>query len=292
MSTFYDDEVGVESSEPREGIEFVMSNGNTYRVATGVHDVEINGDVYTAEPGQRGEVGISSTADARAMVVTLPMSHPVCQRYMAGGVPPRQILVNVWRKQAGGEVEQFWSGYITSLAPDEDIGRFHVPSRSSEAYQRKLPTISGGRGCPHILFDANCRIDRTVTGVYRIITTVLSFDGRSVVVADMTTGIGPAPDDWATFGELIHTPSGERMTIQAQVGTTITMQLPIFEMQAGDAVEISSGCDHTIGTCVSRYANAVNFGGFPDLQVVNPFPTGTGGGAPTGFGPGNPRQEQ
>ncbi len=266
MSTFLEDEESAEASRPREGIEFILP-AVTYRVATGTRNLIIDGRTFHAEPSARGEVGISASGDPRALIVTLPMSHAVCRRYMAGGVPPRQILVNVWRQQAvSGLTELVWSGYVTSLAPDGHVGNFHVPSRSSDTFQRRLPTVTTGKACPHVLYDSNCKMLRVDFAVEAVVAT---FSGRVVTVVSL---FGDPPDGWAEFGELEHIGSGERMTIQTQVGRVITMQLPILEMRVGDHVMVSPGCDHLVESgCRDKFDNVVNFGGFPELQTVNPF---------------------
>lgn len=269
MTTFLEDEESAESSAPREGIEFILPVV-TYRVSTGTRNVVIDGRTFTAAPGGRGEVAVSSNGDPRSMTVTLPMSHAVCQRYMAGGVPPRQILVNIWRQQGvSGLTELVWTGHITSLAPEGNVGKLLVPSRSSEAYQRRLPTVTAGRDCPHILYDDQCQANRVA---HQITTTVTSVSGRVIHVASIGN-----PDNWADFGEVEHVDSGERMTVQLQVGLVITMQLPIFELRFGDTVVVSAGCTHAIGVCASKFLNQVNFGGQPSLPFKNPH-------IPTGFG--------
>lgn len=271
MSTFAEDEASVEDSEPREGIE-INTGIARYRIALGTRSVVIDGFTYNPEPAARGEVGVSASGDSRELIISLPMSHAVCRRYMAGGVPPRQILVNVWRKQLrSGEVEQVWSGYVTSMAPSGHVGNFRVPSRSADTFERRLPTITAGKSCPHILFDANCRV---VRADFTVTTTAATVAGRVVTVA----GMGGHPDAWAEFGELIHTASGERMTVQSQDGNVVTMQLPIYELQAGDEVQVAAGCDHTIGTgCRDKFDNVANFGGQPDPPTTNPH-------VPNGFG--------
>ncbi len=200
------------------------------------------------------------------------MSHAACQRYMAGGVPPRQILINVWRQQdESGETEQVCSGYVTSMAPEGHVGRFHVPSRSGETFQRRMPTVTAGKACPHVLYDSNCNV---VRADFAIEAVVVSFAGRVVTI----DALGGQPDDWAAFGELEHIDSGERMTIQSQVGLVITMQLPIFELAIGDHVVVSPGCDHTVESgCRDKFDNVVNFGGQPNLPTSNPH-------IPNGFG--------
>ncbi len=270
MTTFLEDESSVEASEPREGIEIILPVA-TYRIATGARDVVIDGFTYTAQPGARADVGISASGDTHMLVITLPMSHPVCRRYMAGGVPPRLIIVNVWRQQTrSGLTEKMWSGAVTSLAPEGNIGKLNVSSALGEALLRRLPTISAGRACPHILYDVNCTVDRPSFAIEAIVTGI---NGRVITI----DALGGQPDQWAEFGELEHINSGERMTIQDQTGLVITMQLPIFGIQFGDHVVVSPGCTHEIGVCSSKFANQVNYGGQPELPYRNPhMPSGYG----------------
>ncbi len=253
MTDFLTDEKGAETSQPREGIEIITTSA-TYRVATGTRDLVIDGNTYTAAPAGRDEIGVSQSADPRAITIMLPMSHPLCQRYMAGGVPPTGLIaVNVWRQQpTSGETECVWRGNLTSVAPETHVAKLHVPSTSSETYQRKLPVVSCGRACANVLYDARCTLARAD---FQIEFPVTTFAGRVVTIG----GWDGLPADWATFGELLHVASGERMTIQSQSGNVVTMQLPIWEMQVGDTVRLFAGCDHTIETCRDKFVNTVNY---------------------------------
>lgn len=54
----------------------------------------------------------------------------------------------------------------------------------------------------------------------------------------------------------------------ANIGESIELFLPcIGQITIGDTFELSAGCDHTFETCKTKFNNAVNFGGFPHLQV-------------------------
>lgn len=266
--SFLSEEASVEISQPRIGIEFVFPV-YTRRVAVGVRDLVIAGYTYRAVSSRIGEVAVSSQASAGSLTITLPMSHEVCQRYMALGVPPT-IFVRVWRQQASGTTEMCWSGYVTSLAPEGNVGNLLVPSRSSEAFQRRLPTISAGRLCAHVLYDANCRID---PDDYKIETTVTSFTGR-VLIPDNQVMDG----DWATWGYLLHVKSGVNVTIQTQryviATNTLTLQQPVYGLQLGDDIVIYAGCSHLLTTCATKFSNENNYGGFTQMPVSNPFDRG------------------
>lgn len=267
MTTFLEDESGTETSCPREGIEITLGSALipvVYRIATGTRDVVIGGATYRASPAGRGEIRIAAAANATDLEIVLPLSHAVPQRYMQGGVPPRTIAVNVWRKQlTSGEAECVWRGHATTMAIEGSSAKMLVPARLSRFLRRQIPTITAGRLCPHVLYDLNCRV---VKADFKLSTTVTYVNGRTIRC------VAPYPDGFATFGELKHVTSGESVTIMEHVttGTTaveLTLQLPIPGIEVGDAIEICAGCDHSITTCRTKFANVVNFGGFPYLPA-------------------------
>lgn len=260
--TFISDESSVESSRPREGIELILPSGEAFRIATGTRDITIAGEVYTARPAQRGAISVAQPSKDSPVTVTMPAASPFAERYLT--TAPRRVDVNIRRKQAGGDERIVWRGYIAGATLGVGVIHFAVPSRVVSLTDRRLPVITVGRSCPHILYDSNCRVARTS---FRQVTTIASFEGRIVTVASM----GAHPDGWATYGELLHVASGERMTVFEQAGTKITLQLPIAGIADGDSVEVYAGCDHDIATCATKFSNVANFGGMPNLPRRNVF---------------------
>lgn len=251
-------------SRPREGYEFVLP-AVTYRLTSALIDHVINGQTYRAGTIRRGEVTAGSIDAPHELEVTMLVSHALPQRYLRGGIPPRRIDVNVYRKQlTSGEFRQVFAGRVQAVSCDGHLAKVLCSSRITEAMPRRIPTISVGKECAHILYDQNCRADRNA---FKVATTITGIDGAKVNVA----AIGGKPDGWANVGELVHVSSGERMTISRQIGTEIIMQVPIVELQHGDAVEIYAGCDHQVGTCFTKFANQPNYGGMPQLPHKNPF---------------------
>ncbi len=271
--TLLADESGVQTSRPREGIEIRLPLV-VYRIATGTRDITINGQRFRAGTSQREEIKLETTEDESALIIRLPMKHPVPQRWLASASPPNAIEVNVYRMQlTSGEYERVWNGYVSSIgaADNNTVATLRVPSVASTLLNLKLPTILVGRECPHILYDANCQVARAS---FKVSTTITSVNGRIIHVASM----GANPDFWADAGEIVHTASGERMSVFTQVGTVITMKRPVVEMKIGDAVEVFAGCLHRIvEDCDGKFNNRLNFGGFPQMQSTNLIsPTGLG----------------
>lgn len=262
--TYDADETGIETSRPREAYEFVLP-AVTYRFTSAEVDMEVGGQTYRAVPIRRSALAPAIGDGSRGEIeIEMNVSNPVAQRYLRGGVPPRRIDVNVYRQQqSSGEHQLVWAGRVAGMSCDRHLARLLVVQGTPDALARRLPTITVRKDCPHVLYDGRCLVNRNM---FRVVTTTTAVNGRDVVVAS----IGGNPNGWATFGEIVHVPSGERMTVLEQVGTSIKLHLPV-DMQAGDAVEVFAGCDHTIGTCADKFTNQINFGSFPHLPKSNPY---------------------
>jgi hypothetical protein len=269
--SFLDDEASVEANQPREGYEITLPNG-VFRLASGGRNVLIQGNVYLASPIRRGELR-SIAGEDETLEVTLPITHPICQRYLQGGVPPKSVFVTVWRKQLrSGEAEMVRSGYADSMSVNvaEHTGTLHVRSLLDDASEIKLPNETTGRECPHVLYGPNCKVN---SALHRTITTATAVDGPFLTLASD----GGLPDHALANGFLFHPDSNESMTILAHLGNDITLQLPIVELQSGATVHVFRGCDHTIEVCDSIFANKRRFGGSALMPRGNPFlPTGYG----------------
>ena len=261
--SFQSDESSVELGEVREG--FKISHGNTtYRLTSAVKDTVINGETYTSVSVGRGELGVSANSDSKDAILKLPIKHAFCQRYLVPSGPPRVITAEMFRLQMNsGEAVSVWRGRVVSMSVEEHTASFLIPADSTRMMKRRLPVLSVGITCGYSLYDPSCGVDKNS---HKVDTTVVSRSGQQVIVASM----GGQPNYWAKFGEIIHVPSGESMTIFDHIGTVLTLQYPIFEMQDGDAVTVYAGCAHEIGICRTTFANQLNYGGIPKLPSANP----------------------
>jgi hypothetical protein len=120
---------------------------------------------------------------------------------------------------------------------------------------------------------------------------------RSFTVTQLTpnaghtiTGKTPAtlgfPDDWFNFG-LVEFATGsnagiakEVRTFTADDGVTIEQDIELFEalpfdIEMGDVLQITPGCDKRLETCGSKFLNAINFVGepyVPGSDVLGQYP--------------------
>jgi uncharacterized phage protein (TIGR02218 family) len=135
--------------------------------------------------------------------------------------------------------------------------------------------------CAADLGDARCTVDLdnaafTGSGTIAALTAISSFT---------VSGLGSFADGWFTAGKITWT-SGANAGLAMEVkrhrndGTTVTIDLwqaMAEPLAAGDTFTVTAGCDKRFATCRDRFANAVNFRGFPhvpgnDFIVAYPVP--------------------
>ncbi len=123
---------------------------------------------------------------------------------------------------------------------------------------RDMPRNLYSPTCLHTLYDSGCGIVRGAYAVSGIVgaassVTQINFSGAAAQHAQ---------------GAVVFT-SGANANIRATIKTvavasSLTLIYPLpFAPSAGDAFTVYAGCDHTRGTCQSRFNNLANFRGFP-----------------------------
>lgn len=283
---FDDYEKSASASTPIELYTFVAPSG-TRRLTTYHKDVSFGGFTFTAVPASRSNMQVVDLhTDQFDASIELPAAHELVQHY-ANGVPPQEVSCLIQRYQpSSGIALQMHFGYVGGLTFKGRMGSFRVPSATADQLNLDVPSVICSRMCNHVLYDARCQMVETD---YDVITTItgISLDGRTIstagaVPADVDGGIfkekpnGVVP--WSLHGRLKHMPTGESRTITVQNSlTSFTIQLEfgggVAGITIGDAVTIFAGCNHTRAQCKAKFANAINFGGHPDLPRSNPFQT-------------------
>lgn len=159
-------------------------------------------------------------------------------------------------------------------------GAFHAELRGLTETLNRPVGRAYQKPCPAILGDAECRVDLSRPG-YR-------FEGAASSVTDNRVfDLGSLPMyalGWFARGRL-RVLDGEAAGLSAAIkrdgldatgARVIEISPPLrATVRAGDRVVIDAGCDKRLETCRLKFANALNFRGFPDLpeedwMVVQP----------------------
>jgi uncharacterized phage protein (TIGR02218 family) len=123
-------------------------------------------------------------------------------------------------------------------------------------------------GCDADLGDARCTVDLTSP----------AFRGSGVVVAALSlrlftaSGLGSFAGDWFTRGLVTFTSganAGRAQEVRRHgAGSPATLELwqPMAQpIQPADTFLVTAGCDKQFPTCKAKFANGVNFRGFPHI---------------------------
>jgi Phage conserved hypothetical protein BR0599 len=278
MSTFDDDERSTSQNRPIE-LYTIVTPTAVYRLTSHNVDVTFGGNLFTALTLDRGPHQIAADLTGRELIVYLPVTHPLVQRFAATGIPERQVLVTLQRLQeVSGIAVRVWQGFGTGMQISGALAKLRVPSVTDDAMRIKLPVVAGQRLCNHRLFDARCApnpgSDGPAAASFEVSGTLVSQTGTTLVVSTMSE----KPDGWASLGDVVHLATGERRFILVQAGTTLTLASPFVDANPGDALAVFAGCDHAITTCRDKFANVTNFGGHPEMTTsINPWlPKGIG----------------
>lgn len=123
--------------------------------------------------------------------------------------------------------------------------------------------------CDADLGDVRCGVDLD-DPAYRGEGTIVAADGRRRFTAN---GLGAFAAGWFERGRLVWTSgdnTGRAIEVRAHRVTggdaLIELWQPThFDIGAGDEFTVTAGCDKRFETCVAKFANAVNFRGFPHM---------------------------
>ena len=132
--------------------------------------------------------------------------------------------------------------------------------------------------CETDLGSATCGVNLPSPSYTGTGTIATGSTGRVLVVSGLTG----FTDGWFTGGALNFT-SGVNNGLSFEVrthkkATTVTLELWSLAPQlpgVGDGFSVTAGCDKTFATCKARFANSVNFHGFPHIpgnDVVQSYP--------------------
>jgi uncharacterized phage protein (TIGR02218 family) len=123
--------------------------------------------------------------------------------------------------------------------------------------------------CDADLGDARCTVDLE-SAVYR---------GEGTIVAVLSarrftaTGLDAFANDWFARGLITFTSgaaNGQAIEVKAHSNASATVSLELWAevrapLEIGQTFVVTAGCDKHLETCTAKFANAVNFRGFPHM---------------------------
>lgn len=180
--------------------------------------------------------------------------------------------IEVWRVDWSNPTvaDLLAAGKAGSLEFGSNEFKFEVVTAGERLQQRPIlqPVMPT---CRFRLGDSRCTVDLEAARVSGSVTALATPDLRvgaaKRIFADASR---TEADGYFQLGRLTWT-SGANIGISVDVklyaADTFTLERPMqYDIELGDAYTVVPGCDRIFTTCDTKFANAVNFGGFPHLR--------------------------
>lgn len=152
----------------------------------------------------------------------------------------------------------------------------------------QVQTHTFKRTCDAQVGDARCKVNLSLPSFFALGTVATPLSPRSFTATGAVTGFA---SEWFNQGVLtwLSGPaSGTKIDVKQHL-TGASLELwnaPAFEIEAGWLFSVTAGCQQTVGMCVSKFNNLVNYRGFnmmpgSDAVIRNPDPAARNTGSST-----------
>mgnify|MGYP000912059845 FL=1 len=261
--SYIDVETSTASGLPIELYEFARGGVQYWRFNNTDKDVVRSGLTYKTMQVERGKVQQTSDPDKNDLTLTFPRSLQFAVSMLRHS-PEEVTTLTIYRGHIGGgdDFITYWKGRILAVSADGNAITMSLESIFT-SMQRYGLRARFEYGCRHSLYAAACGVSEAD---YKFIGAVSNLDGLSMEIY----GANAQPNGWYTGGVFHWGGHGTRM-IASHVGNQLVLNRPLPGLRNGVTVNIYPGCDRRLGTCINKFNNVANFGGFPWIPSRNPF---------------------
>jgi len=261
---YADKENSVADAEPFELYDFIRGTWAMYLTTRATELYVMDNQIYKPAPISRGKIRHGEELRKDSITLTVPRGHDLAAEFIAAA-PEETTSVTIRRLHRGlsfSEAVVRWKGRVMGAEPKGE--KVEITCESLYTSMR----VAGLRTraeliCQHSLYDSGCGVAETN---YQITDIIASVSGSTLTMSSLSSSY---VDGWFSGG-ILRTSNNSRF-ITAHAGNTITLSRPLQELVSGQSVALSPGCDRTMGTCMNKYNNILNYLGFPWIPTQNPF---------------------
>jgi uncharacterized phage protein (TIGR02218 family) len=278
-------EVHPFSGRPVYLYEFLRtSNGTDYywRYNNSDRDLWYNLTPWKAVPISHDGIRISPEAASTDLTLTMPIAEAFCDQFrLSGATPSDTVWLRVRRVHASdiedldgetptvqGDALVEWIGTVNGIAQIGELEAQVGCSMLSASFRRGGLRYGYQQNCPHVLYAPHtCKVDKEL---FRVSGEVTDIDKLTVSVEEFAA----QPAGWFAGGFIEYfLPSGilERRMVLSHTGSAVGLVGIPVGMLVGDTISAFPGCNLTVDTCLAKFNNLDNMGGFPHTPGRNPF---------------------
>jgi uncharacterized phage protein (TIGR02218 family) len=237
-------------------------DGVTLGFTTHDHDLWFGGIVHRATPGMvPSAIRRSADFEPDSAEVQGALSHDSISEaeLAAGRFDGARVLIGLvdWES---GEHQLLYRGAIGTVS--EEAGKFTAELQSRKAELQLDPIPRTSPSCRAAFCGVGCALSAAQFS-HEAVLVAHDPDGNSVQLScDAANGLLVS----GTLRWLDGPYAGITMGVLAQDGAALVLDTPVDDpLPSGLRAVVREGCDRTLETCATRFANAVNFQGEPFL---------------------------
>ncbi len=233
-------------------------------------DLVVDGVTCSAESGATGtavEQGTGLAADNLEIVGALT-SGRLAESELARGLFDG-AAVAVWRVDWASPADRvlILSGTVGEVSRGPTAFTAEVRGLADRLNQPRGRVYQ--RSCDALLGDARCGVDAGAAAIRGAGTVATVRSARSVTAS----GLSAYVSRWFEAGRLVWTSganAGAAVEVRAHGLSGGLASLDLWEpmpapISPGDTFQVTAGCDKSLASCRDKFANVLNFRGFPDL---------------------------
>lgn len=244
-------------------------------------DIVYNSFTYNSEPGlYRTQPELSNEVNAQNIEITLPRTNDFVKLYRKF-TPPKAVWIRIYRYHStdgsNPEVVIYWQGRVRGVTWERNVANVSCQLIDT-AFNRNGLRAFYTPNCRHMLYDTRtCKVNPLLFSHDATISSITGFKLTSPQFGAFPD-TSPVPLGWWVAGFVENQTTGDLRYITQHGGsgnTEITLSHPFELLDPGDVVRVYAGCNRKYDTCINKFNNVVNFGGWPFIPIGNnPFEVG------------------
>jgi uncharacterized phage protein (TIGR02218 family) len=226
--------------------------------------------LYAPIPIQRGSINSQGTLDKAALEIRMPAATGLAEQFRL--YAPSRVVTLIIRQghlnDPDNDFPAVWAGRIINASREGVQAKFLCEPISTSLRRTGLRR-NYQYGCPHALYGAQCKADKDAATKTKRVDKITS--GNRIAFTTDLANFSKYRGGLAAWT----TPEGntELRTIIAASATAIRVNGIILGLAAGDTVDVSFGCNHTMDDCQNLFNNLPNYGGQPWIPTQSPLGT-------------------
>ncbi len=252
----------------------ITKGSTTVRKCNYESDIAFEAEVYEAVSMEPTEVQIASGLTPNDAEITIPLDAPFTVAGLLGGLwrGARVIMQVVDYLNLEAPAVEKHIGYIGEVGMNNLVITPQFRSQTQLLNQTIGRTY--GALCPYILGDEDCKKDLTAFTFTGMVTAIDAGYPKQLFTVSVVQA-----DGYFYKGRVMFT-SGDNVGLTEEIRANTAGALTLFKemagsVQVGDSVTLIAGDDKTLQTCIDKFNNAINHGGFgrlPGRERVFKYP--------------------